>query len=280
MFIANPGHEVTAMAVQKGPRAPYASTGSILKVIDKHRQVGLQTMNLQKLQQIGVTEPLAPRTMQALTFLGFYDDDGNITPEFDALRKVPESDFKPRLAALLREAYAQVLGVLDPATATQPDVEDAFRGFEPTGQIPRMVQLFMGLMIYVNIMPEDRRKPAAGGRPPGSRTGGSAVSRRRDAAPGGGPDKPLNETRHETPPPAENRQGADFTQTGGNTFVLLMPSGPEMALTVKMDVMRTSVEDRTFIFKIVDELREFADRNQASGGETAGKDDNDAEATL
>jgi hypothetical protein len=52
-----------------------------------------------------------------------------------------------------------------------------------------------------------------------------------------------------------------------------------MTLTVKMDVMRTSVEDRNFIFKIVDELREFADLHQASGAETAGMDGQAAEVT-
>jgi hypothetical protein len=55
-----------------------------------------------------------------------------------------------------------------------------------------------------------------------------------------------------------------------NTFTLKMPSGPEMTLTVKVDVMRTSIEDRNFIFKIVDELREFGTKaGQASGGKTA-----------
>jgi hypothetical protein len=146
------------MAVQKSTRAPYASTGSVTTVIEKHRQVGQTTMSLQRLQQIGVTEALAPRTMYALAFLGFYDENGNVTPEFDALRKAHEHDFKPRLAALLREAYAPILEVLDPATATPLDVENAFRGFEPTGQIPRMVQLFMGLMRYVEIMPDAASK--------------------------------------------------------------------------------------------------------------------------
>jgi len=260
------------MAVQKGPRAPYASTGSITTVVDKHRQVRLTTMSLQRLQQIGVTKALAPRTMQALVFLGFYDENGNVTPEFDALRKAPEHDFKPRLAALLREAYAPILEVLDPATATPLEVENAFRGFEPTGQLPRMVQLFMGLMVYADIMPEERRKAATGARPPGSRTGGSATGKKGEATPEGGPDKPVRETLRETPPPPGNGNGADFTQTDGNTFVLLLPSGPEMTLTVKMDVMRTSIEDRNFIFKIVDELREFAERHEASGGQTAGMD--------
>src|ERR1700722_8789262 len=106
MFTATPEHEVTSMAVQKGTQSAYASTGSITTVIEKHRQIGLQTMSLQRLQQIGVTEALAPRTMRALVFLGFYDENGNVTPEFAALTKVPEHDFKPRLAALLREAYA------------------------------------------------------------------------------------------------------------------------------------------------------------------------------
>ncbi len=141
-------------------------------MIEKHRQVGLQNVTVQKLQQIGVTESLAPRTMFALEALGFYDGNGNITPEFEALRKAHDDDFKPRLAALLREAYAPVLELLDPATATQTDIENAFRAFEPTGQIPRMVQLFIQLMVYAGIMPEPEPKRRTGAvsptkRPPG-----------------------------------------------------------------------------------------------------------------
>src|SRR5260370_42637384 len=104
-------------AMQEG-RAPYASMGSVQKVIEKHRQVGLQRVTLQKLPPIGVTESLAPRTLFALEAFGFYDGNGNITPEFEALRRAHDDDFKPRLAALLREAYAPILEVLDPATAT------------------------------------------------------------------------------------------------------------------------------------------------------------------
>lgn len=145
------------MDVQKTRRGPYASTGSIKKVIEKHRQIRLPTVDLMRLQNIGITEALAPRTLHALVFLGFYDEDGKVTPEFDALCGVPEEDFKPRLAALLRKAYAPILEVLDPATAMPADVENAFRGFQPVGQLPRMVQLFIGLMTYVGIMPEVKR---------------------------------------------------------------------------------------------------------------------------
>lgn len=147
-------------------RGPYASAGSVQTVIEKHRQVGLPSVDLRKLQQIGITESLAPRTLHTLEALGFYDSTGNVTPEFDALRKVPDHDFKARLAALLREAYAPILEVLDPSVATQTDVENAFRGFEPTGQIPRMVQLFMRLMAYVDLMPDpdSKRRPGSASR--------------------------------------------------------------------------------------------------------------------
>jgi hypothetical protein len=261
-------------AMQEG-RAPYASMGSVQKVIEKHRQVGLQNVTLLKLQQIGVTESLAPRTLATLEALGFYDSNGNVTAEFDALRKVPEPDFKPRLAALLREAYAPILEVLDPATASVADVENAFRGFEPTGQVPRMVQLFVQLMAYVGIMADDRRKAATTGPPQGSRAGGgTAAGKKKDGASAAPPSNPVHETRHEPPPPAGNVYAGGFHEMDGNTFILKMASGPEMILTVKMEVMRTSVEDREFIFKIVDQLREFGSKPDEAPGsaETAGQE--------
>ena len=144
-----------------------------------------------------------------------------------------------------------------------------------------MVQLFIGLMIYAGLMPEDRRKPSTGGtRPPGNRTTTSTGGKKSNASASGASDKPVRETPPETPPPGEDGQGSGFTQTGGNTFVLMLPSGPQMTLTVQMDVMRASVADRNFIFKIVDELREYsAEPNEASGGkkDAAGKGGKEAE---
>ncbi len=235
-------------------RAPYASTGSVLTVIEKHRQVGLQSMSRQRLQQIGVSEALAPRTLQTLTFLGFYDDNGSVTAEFDALRKVPGHDFRPRLAALLREAYAQVLEVLDPATCSPQDVENAFRGFEPTGQLPRMVQLFMGLMIYAGVMPEgQRRQPPGMGSTRDSKPSAPKASRQNGDAGNGRP------VALETPPaPKDDPSGGErFSQVDGDTYVLYLASGPKVVLSVKMDVMRVSKADRAFIFSLVDSLRDY-----------------------
>lgn len=223
------------MADAQDRRAPYASTGSIKTVIEKHRQVGLQSMNLQRLQQIGVTEALAPRTLHALTFLGFYDEQGRVTPEFDALRKVPEHDFKPRLAALLREAYAPILEILDPATATPLDVENAFRRFKPTGQLPRMVQLFIGLMAYAEVMPEPQRRGGGGGSSQtASKTSAKgSATRGSPRTPDGkaGPERP-----HQPSPPSQ--------PTGVERRVIRL--GEAGTVTIAVDVRWLDLPDHQF----------------------------------
>jgi Family of unknown function (DUF5343) len=142
------------MAIMPGGRAPYTTTHCGVAVYEKHRQMGLRTINVEMMPRIGVSESLAGRTVQAMILLGFYNEDGQVTPAFDALRKMSEDEARTHLAALLREAYGEVLKYVDPATATLEEIERQFRVFEPTGQVPRMVQLFIGLFTYVGI-----RKP-------------------------------------------------------------------------------------------------------------------------
>jgi Family of unknown function (DUF5343) len=260
------------MAAMQDGRAPYASTGSVQKVIEKHRQMGLPTVNLQKLQQIGVTESLAPRTMYALEALGFYDENGTITPEFDALKKVPEHDFKPRLAALLREAYAPILEVLDPATATQTEVENAFRGFEPTGQIPRMVQLFMGLMAYAEVMPEVKRRPgpAPGQQAPRVSKGKPASERGQSGRSGqsGQPAvKPEHEHQsgHQAPPPPSHVDGRPVERRD-------VSLGDAGTVTVIVNVQWLDLPDDKFT-----KLRQLIKDIEALGASGPDRDDEDAE---
>jgi Family of unknown function (DUF5343) len=250
------------MAVQQDSRGAYGSTGSIIKVIEKHRQMGLPTMSLQRLQQIGVTEALAPRTLHTLTFLGFYDDSGHVTPEFDALRHAQDHDFKPRLAALLQEAYAPILEVLDPATATPQDVENAFRGhgYLPTGQLPRMVQLFMGLMIYAGLMPEDRRKATggsqAGPRTPKVRPAGERGPSREPAGAGAG-----REPRPERPAPEPSGP-----LDGGAPERRDIPLGDAGSVTVTVNVRWLDLTDDQFtkLRKLIKDIEALGD--SGSGG--------------
>jgi hypothetical protein len=162
-------------------------------VVERHRQFGLRVMDPQKLRSIGVTEALAPRTLATLIALGFYDDKGQATQEFEALRLAPEADFKPQLGELLRQTYSPVLEILNPWTATRTEIEDAFRSYEPPGMRPRMVQLFEGLMIFAGLRPESEHVKGGGrtGQSATKPTGGNATTGRRSSR---------------TPPPKDERE--------------------------------------------------------------------------
>jgi hypothetical protein len=218
------------VAVTTGAPAPYASTASILTVISKHRQVGLRTIDRTMLQRIGVTEALAPRTLNALITLDFFDQSGQVTPAFDALRKAGEEDFKPLLGELLQKAYAQILTVVDPSTATPQDVENAFRGYEPTGQLGRMVQLFIGMFTYVGLMPERTARRERG------------VSEKRRVVNTIKRQKLSTETGGVTDPP----QSPPKPKAAANTTLRSIDLGSAGSVTLIVDVEWLDLPDETF----------------------------------
>jgi len=72
----------------------------------------------------------------------------------EGIRLAPEGDYKMRLKEWLSEAYADALVYVDPATATETDIRDAFRSYKPTGQQSRMVSLFQGLFAAAGETPQ------------------------------------------------------------------------------------------------------------------------------
>lgn len=157
------------MSIQPQGRAPYCPADTIKTVIDKHRAVGLPApVTGDVLVRIGVPESLVPRTLQALRLLDLIDEKGAITDQLDLIGKTPPNDLPSRLEAWLRGVYAPIFDILDPATATPNDLENAFHGFEPRGQLARIISLFTGLCAYAGIMSEiPVKKP--GPRPDGPR---------------------------------------------------------------------------------------------------------------
>lgn len=186
------------MSIQKNGNAPYAPSGTVLELIDRFRRHGLQTpFTTDVLLRAGVTESLAPRTLQALRLLDLIEDDGSPTRELLGLREAPSNEFQARLGEVVRGAYADVFSFADPATDDPERIEDAFRGYQPHGQRSRMVTLFMGLCEAAGIAeakrsprpakvstsvqsrtPANRVKPPSAGRPPvtgASRRGTAAL---------------------------------------------------------------------------------------------------------
>jgi hypothetical protein len=126
--------------------APYAPPSAVLTVIHHYRNRDVPaSVTLTNLQQIGVTEALAPRTMAALKFLKLLRDDGTTTDEFRAIRYASEQDYQTVLAGILEAAYRDVLDHIDVASAGERELNNAFIPYSPGGQRSRMISLFQAL---------------------------------------------------------------------------------------------------------------------------------------
>lgn len=155
------------MPITANSSAPYAPPGAITDVVDFHRRKGLPSpVTLDKIVLVGVSESLAPRTIQALRLLDLLDDDGTPTETFEALRVAPEAEFRERFAEVIRGAYAEVFHYRDPASDDWTKIRDAFRTYKPYGMQERMVNLFLGLCVYAGIIDEIPKRTGSNGATP------------------------------------------------------------------------------------------------------------------
>jgi len=175
------------MPIRSGGKAPYAPPDTVLSLIRTYRGRGLQTpFTSDVLTRAGVPETLVVRVTQSLKLLDLIDESLNPTQDFEALRRVGEAEFPARLAALIKSAYAEVFQFVDPATDGDQRVRDAFRAFEPLGQLTRMVTLFMGLCAAAGIIPEGstrKQTPPGNGKKPAKKP--AASRRSSDSGKGG-----------------------------------------------------------------------------------------------
>lgn len=134
------------MAIRPDGPAPYAPAATVLSFISRYRDHGLRPpFDTEVLIKAGVTESLAPRTLQALKLLDLVDEEGQPTERLEDLAQARSDEYPERLGELIRAAYADVFAFADPAVDEVQRIEDAFRGYTPRGQRNRMVSLFLGL---------------------------------------------------------------------------------------------------------------------------------------
>lgn len=140
------------MAVTADKPAPYAPGSTVLDVIKRYRDRGLPTpVTKDVLLRASVSETVIPRVLQTLQLLDLIKDDGQPTETFEGIRKAPEAEFKQRLAEWLNATYADALKFIDPASATEEEIRDAFRNYQPVGQQIRMVALFIALYVAAGV---------------------------------------------------------------------------------------------------------------------------------
>ena len=206
-------------------------------------------IDLDALERLGVSDALRPRTLASLRHLDFITMDGEHTPEFDALKRVPSADVPARLGEMLKNTYSLVFQTIgDPATATPQEIEDAFKAFEPRGQLIRMVQLFVSLMQYTGLMPEKSlRKPGPKRLSKANGTTEGATRKVLVRRP-----KPSQEgvAVVEQPPKPD----------AGTAHVARVDLGiaGTVSLTVSVNPLALSKDDRTAFYAIVDAFHDWA----------------------
>lgn len=130
----------------KNSFAPYAPPSAVLSVIHFYRNRDVPaSVTLTNLQQVGVTETLAPRTMASLKFLGLLNEDGTTTDQFRAIRYANDTEYQQVLTGILEAAYKEVLDHIDITAAGDRELNNAFIPFSPGGQRSRMITLFQAL---------------------------------------------------------------------------------------------------------------------------------------
>lgn len=195
------------MALQEGGPGPFAPTGAVVAVIERYRDRGLPApIDADTLVRAGLTtESLASRTVQSLKLLDLLDDALQPTADLVALGKVPSDEFKGRLAAVLRTAYADVFKFVDPTTDTYERIHDQFRPYKPPSLRDRMTTLFLGLCEYAEIIPEGRTKELTGRRVAISAKARPAVPRSAPKSPSE-PSKPSHDGARVTAEPDTSPQ--------------------------------------------------------------------------
>jgi hypothetical protein len=194
-------------------------------------------------------------------------DDGQVVT---GLRDLAEADQEGRLqwlAQQLRLHYPAQVKVSE-EHGTEPQLRESFKasfGLESADTTRKSMTFFLHAARTARIeisahFPTTRSGSGAPGTPKVRR--------------------PARRKPPSTQTPVKNEGGGSLT-VSGDVYTLAMDSGPVVTFAVQINVMQASVEDRDFIFEIIDKLRGYGKNQPAqssgSGENAAGSPPQDME---
>ncbi len=234
------------MSVQPNSPAPYAPPQAVLSIINRYRDHGLRVpFDAEVLIMAGVSESLAPRTLQAFKLLGLVDESGQPMEALQRLAQARSDEYQERLGEVIRAAYADVFSFADPASDDIRRIEDAFRGYTPRGQRNRMVTLFLGLCQEAGIVQSSPRRQAAENTNPQVRAvkqasagGGKKTPKNISVAADDSIPRPLAALLGELPVP-----GAPWTKVRRDTFLQTFGALLDFLYPVRADVVPSQEEE-------------------------------------
>ena len=200
----------------------------------------------------GLSGGVQAQLMAGLKFLGLIDNDGVPHPSLEALAVTDETDQKAKLASVLRDRYKAIFALgIDKMTPAQLD--DAMTdSYGVTGDTrEKAVRFFLSAVQHADI-PVSRLLQAK------TNGNGSAGRKKRSTS------KPraigdADAGRASTPPGEEVNSGKSLT--------INMRSGGTLTIAASVDFFTLGREDRDFVFKLIDELNNYA--KDGEGGEAA-----------
>jgi hypothetical protein len=242
--------------------APYLPYGTLANFLDNKVGGGAVPPRIDRTFLENYSGSVRPLILVTLKTIGMIDNEGKVLPSLrEAVRNPPQSR-QAVLRSWSEQFYSRQIELAKENDTAQTLWESfSERGFNGS-TLRRAVIFYLALSEDLGLpLSPHFKSPKA---PPS--TGGTPRKRSSKSGTGKGGSQPA----------AAAGGAGTFVQTDGDTYKVALPSGPQIVLTVKMDVMRTSVADRNFIFELVDKLRDYAAApDEASGGEIAGKDDGD-----
>jgi hypothetical protein len=244
-------------------RAPYLPYATLTNFLDNKVGSGAVPPRIDRTFLENYSGSVRPLILAALKTIGMIDGEGKVlTPLRDAVQNPPQSR-QAILHSWAEQFYSRQIELAKDNDTAQTLWESfSERGFNGS-TLRRAVIFYLALSEDLGLPLSPHFKSPRAPSPAGN------TSRKRGTGKSG-TGRPASQPGSSAP------SVATFEQTAGDTYEVALSSGPKVTLTVKMDVMRTSVADRNFIFELVDKLRDYAaSSNQASGAETAGTDDGD-----
>ena len=134
------------MDPQTENRRPYASSPSVVDVLDRVRAVNVPDKIDDHFMAVASVPKSGHRLVrQALQFLDLIEENSDVTPRLRSLAGAPSGEYKKLLEDAVRTAYKEDLEIIDPVKDSKDTMLDHFQRYEPRSTNEKMRALFIGL---------------------------------------------------------------------------------------------------------------------------------------
>jgi hypothetical protein len=224
-----------------GPVPPYMSFGTLMNQVERMEREGVPS-RIDSSYLVGMAGGTRNQFKMGLRSLGLLDESDQVTETMMRLAKNPD-DRPAILAGILRERFPLLVALDQNATRGQLDEALSTYGLGMDTR-RKAASFYVAAASFAGIPLSPHIRPAKGVN--------SAGAQRRAR-------RPRKRNGTSVPPTAPPQ---------GNTHVLSLKSGGQVSLGVSVNVMELSVDDREFVFDLIDKLRGYENGTRRPGDGT------------